>query len=253
MSKRFIYPSNRTKAKIGGVGLRTWITRGWKNASGGLSGAAVSKFWPWLKCVSMVTNWIKMQTQYIQKNGLSHYFLFWKVAPLFGYLGYLFPYCQPVCHVLSNVRDGWIDKLSEYRVTCEVRFLNKCFRPVDRHAHCTNGYHLEDHRGIPWWQRGMQTRQVHAGIVYLYLWRHERVGGCDKGKGRVYSQAPIIVLLTSQLPPRCFLTHTLSHLTPWGKLIILRLHQVPITAGWSEAFWCENFAHFPLSKWTQVD
>ena len=45
----------------------------------------------------------------------------------FGYLGYLFPYCQPtvliawyVCHVLSNVRDGWIDKLSEYGVTCEV-------------------------------------------------------------------------------------------------------------------------------------
>ena len=70
--------------------------------------------------VSMMTNWIKMRTQYIHTNGLSHYFLFWKVAPLFGYLGYLFPYCQPVCHVISNVRDGWIDKLSEYRVTCEV-------------------------------------------------------------------------------------------------------------------------------------
>ena len=59
-----------------------------------------------------------MRTQYIHKNGPSHYFLFWKVAPLFGYLVYLFPYRQPVCHVLSNVRDGWIDKLSEYRVTC---------------------------------------------------------------------------------------------------------------------------------------
>ena len=65
---------------------------------------AVSKLWPWLKCVSMVTNWIKMRTQYIHRNGLSHYFLFWKVAPLFGYLCYLFPYCACVSRPLKCKR-----------------------------------------------------------------------------------------------------------------------------------------------------
>ena len=40
------------------------------------------------------------------------------------------------------------------------------------------------------------TRAVCEPNAYLHL--------KGKGKGRVYSQAPIIVLLTSQLPPWCF-------------------------------------------------
>ena len=49
-------------------------------------------------------NWSKMRLAYIQIMALvSHLFPIRKVVPLFGNPSYLFPYCQLVCHVLSEI------------------------------------------------------------------------------------------------------------------------------------------------------
>ena len=99
----------------------------------------------------------------------------------------------------------------------------------------------------------------------------------SKGKRRLYGQAPIDSLYSPDftITSLVFLTHTLSHLTPWGEWIILQLvrrtiywaspgtHHCWVARGISE--W-EMFAQFffyanehrwirscyPVTAWSQV-
>ena len=87
LKKKFISPSNRTKQSLK---VRRTLVEDFEICLQQI--LAIAPYGHGNKLDQDASQYIHIMVL------VSQYFLFWKVASWFGYLDYLFPYCQHVCH-----------------------------------------------------------------------------------------------------------------------------------------------------------